>query len=179
MGWRAALVRRRRPEQELRAKVEAVGGHATLYRGHADRVFHPLNPAMSALHSRIKHILIPKRCLMALSSGFNHADQYCSMRIHRKDSKPIRFYVSAYTAVSVRPPATYQLLGDGSAVPVVRCLIKQMLKVRKSPKRPQSPGSLFDVPSARPPPSGVEYGKLVKILVVIWSKKCPVALSNV
>ena len=48
------------PEQELRAKVEAVGGHATLYRGHADRVFHPLNPAMSALHSRIKHSFDPR-----------------------------------------------------------------------------------------------------------------------
>lgn len=47
-------------ESELRAKVAEAGGHATLYRGQAESVFHPLSPAMSALHQRIKSSFDPK-----------------------------------------------------------------------------------------------------------------------
>lgn len=45
---------------ELRAKVAAVGGHATCYRGTADSVFHPLESAMLALQQRIKSSFDPK-----------------------------------------------------------------------------------------------------------------------
>lgn len=46
---------------ELRARVAAVGGHATLFR-HGDRageVFHPLLPAMAALQRRLKQTFDP------------------------------------------------------------------------------------------------------------------------
>ncbi len=47
-------------EGELRDWAESVGGHATAYRGHAESVFHPLSPAMAALHQRIKTSFDPK-----------------------------------------------------------------------------------------------------------------------
>jgi glycolate oxidase FAD binding subunit len=45
----------------LRQRVQALGGHATLFRGHhgANNVFHPLPPAMLAMHQRIKLALDP------------------------------------------------------------------------------------------------------------------------
>ncbi len=45
----------------LRQRVSALGGHATLFRGHdgAGDLFQPLPPALLALHRRIKHALDP------------------------------------------------------------------------------------------------------------------------
>jgi glycolate oxidase FAD binding subunit len=49
------------PANLLRQRVAALGGHATLFRGHygSGEVFHPLPPAMLALHRRVKHALDP------------------------------------------------------------------------------------------------------------------------
>jgi glycolate oxidase FAD binding subunit len=49
------------PAQTVRLKVAALGGHATLFRGHngMDDVFQPLPPAMLALHQRVKKALDP------------------------------------------------------------------------------------------------------------------------
>ncbi len=49
------------PAQAIRQRVAALGGHATLFRGHAGdaAVFHPLPPAMLALHQRVKQALDP------------------------------------------------------------------------------------------------------------------------
>ncbi len=49
------------PAKALRQRVSALGGHATLFRGHdgVDEVFQPLPPAMLALHQRIKQALDP------------------------------------------------------------------------------------------------------------------------
>ncbi len=43
------------PAEKIRARVEAAGGHATLFRG-GDRhsTFHPLPPALAAIHRRLK-----------------------------------------------------------------------------------------------------------------------------
>jgi len=43
------------PAERIRARVEAAGGHATQFRG-ADRrtTFHPLPPALAAIHRRLK-----------------------------------------------------------------------------------------------------------------------------
>ena len=43
------------PAIEIRAKVQAAGGHATAFRHH-DRndVFHPLAPALMQIHQRLK-----------------------------------------------------------------------------------------------------------------------------
>jgi glycolate oxidase FAD binding subunit len=40
---------------EIRARAEALGGHATLFRG-GERVgvFHPLAPALAQIHQRLK-----------------------------------------------------------------------------------------------------------------------------
>ena len=50
---------------DIRRAVEAAGGHATLFRG-GDRqgeVFHPLPPALHALHRRLKQAFDPRRIL--------------------------------------------------------------------------------------------------------------------
>ncbi|HVE88465.1 MAG TPA: glycolate oxidase subunit GlcE [Burkholderiaceae bacterium] len=39
---------------EVRAKIQAVGGHATAFRHHRGDVFHPLAPALSRIHLRLK-----------------------------------------------------------------------------------------------------------------------------
>jgi glycolate oxidase FAD binding subunit len=56
--WGGALrwLRSARPAAELRALAARYGGHATLFRG-SDRsvgVFHPLPPALAAIHRRLK-----------------------------------------------------------------------------------------------------------------------------
>lgn len=53
------------PAQEIRAAAAAAGGHATLFRG-GDRdsdIFHPLPPALLALHQRIKQTFDPEGIL--------------------------------------------------------------------------------------------------------------------
>jgi glycolate oxidase FAD binding subunit len=47
--------------QTIRQRVNALGGHATLFRNHAGSgdIFQPLPPAMLALQQRIKHALDP------------------------------------------------------------------------------------------------------------------------
>jgi glycolate oxidase FAD binding subunit len=61
--WGGALrwLRTDLPGETLRQRVSALGGHATLFRGHEGRgeVFQPLAPAMMALHRRIKQALDP------------------------------------------------------------------------------------------------------------------------
>ena len=49
------------PAEVLRQQVSALGGHATLFRGHDGRgeVFQPLPPALMALHRRVKQSLDP------------------------------------------------------------------------------------------------------------------------
>ncbi|MEK7796937.1 MAG: glycolate oxidase subunit GlcE, partial [Pseudomonadota bacterium] len=50
---------------DIRRAVEAAGGHATLFRG-GDRqgeMFHPLPPALHALHRRLKQAFDPQRIL--------------------------------------------------------------------------------------------------------------------
>jgi glycolate oxidase FAD binding subunit len=49
------------PAKSLRQRVGALGGHATLFRNHADvdAIFQPLPSAMLALHQRIKNALDP------------------------------------------------------------------------------------------------------------------------
>jgi glycolate oxidase FAD binding subunit len=43
------------PAEKLRARVEAAGGHATQFRGGERRsTFHPLPPALAAIHRRLK-----------------------------------------------------------------------------------------------------------------------------
>ncbi len=43
------------PAERLRARVEAAGGHATQFRGGDRRsTFHPLPPALAAIHRRLK-----------------------------------------------------------------------------------------------------------------------------
>ncbi|MEK7816588.1 MAG: glycolate oxidase subunit GlcE [Pseudomonadota bacterium] len=53
------------PAGDIRRAAEAAGGHATLFRG-GDRqgeVFHPLPPALHALHRRLKQAFDPQRIL--------------------------------------------------------------------------------------------------------------------
>ena len=61
--WGGALrwLRTDLAEAPLRQRVAALGGHATLFRGHdgTEAVFQPLPPAMLALHQRIKQALDP------------------------------------------------------------------------------------------------------------------------
>jgi len=49
------------PAETLRQCAAALGGHATLFRGHdgTGEVFHPLPPALLALHQRVKQALDP------------------------------------------------------------------------------------------------------------------------
>ncbi|MDO9225735.1 MAG: glycolate oxidase subunit GlcE [Pseudomonadota bacterium] len=49
------------PAESIRQHAAALGGHATLFRGHdgMGEVFHPLPPAMLALHQRVKLALDP------------------------------------------------------------------------------------------------------------------------
>jgi len=49
------------PAAAIRSTVAAVGGHATLFRGgdHSSAVFQPLQPALLALHQRLKNTLDP------------------------------------------------------------------------------------------------------------------------
>ncbi len=43
------------PAEKIRARVAAAGGHATLFRGGDRRsAFHPLPPALAAIHRRLK-----------------------------------------------------------------------------------------------------------------------------
>jgi glycolate oxidase FAD binding subunit len=43
------------PAEKIRARVEAAGGHATQFRGGDRRsTFHPLSPALAAIHRRLK-----------------------------------------------------------------------------------------------------------------------------
>jgi glycolate oxidase FAD binding subunit len=63
LDWGGAQrwVRGEAPEAAVRQAAAAAGGHATLFRG-GDRsgsVFHPLAPALRALHQRIKASLDP------------------------------------------------------------------------------------------------------------------------
>ena len=63
VDWGGALrwVRTDAPAEEVRAVAGRAGGHATLFRG-GDRtaaVFHPLSPAVQALHERIKAAFDP------------------------------------------------------------------------------------------------------------------------
>ncbi len=50
---------------DIRRAAEAAGGHATLFRGgdRASEVFHPLPPALDALHRRLKQAFDPQRIL--------------------------------------------------------------------------------------------------------------------
>lgn len=48
------------PADQIREIASDAGGHATLYRGQTDSVFHPLNGAMLALQQRIKASFDPK-----------------------------------------------------------------------------------------------------------------------
>jgi len=51
------------PAQQIRAAAEAVGGHATLFRG-GDKhsgVFHPLTPTLAMLHRNVKDAFDPAR----------------------------------------------------------------------------------------------------------------------
>lgn len=61
--WGGALrwLRADLPAETLGRRVSALGGHATLFRGHDGRgeVFQPLAPAMLALHQRLKLALDP------------------------------------------------------------------------------------------------------------------------
>ena len=53
------------PAGDIRCAAEVVGGHATLFRG-GDRhgeVFHPLPPALHAMHRRLKQAFDPQRIL--------------------------------------------------------------------------------------------------------------------
>ncbi len=49
----------------IRAAVDRVGGHATLFRGHDGRgeIFHPLSPALLRLHRRLKAAFDPQQIL--------------------------------------------------------------------------------------------------------------------
>jgi len=52
--------------ERIRERVQSVGGHATLYRRGEDgespiQVFHPLPPAMMAIHRRLKDVFDPHR----------------------------------------------------------------------------------------------------------------------
>lgn len=62
--WSGALrwLRTDLPGDILRHRVAALGGHATLFRGHGGEgeVFHPLAPAMSVLHKQLKRALDPQ-----------------------------------------------------------------------------------------------------------------------
>lgn len=52
--------------RELRAEVESRGGHATLFRSHRGGdvpVFHPLKPALAALHRQLKRNFDPRGIL--------------------------------------------------------------------------------------------------------------------
>ena len=53
------------PAGDIRRAAETVGGHATLFRGGArhGEVFHPLPPALHALHRRLKQAFDPQRIL--------------------------------------------------------------------------------------------------------------------
>jgi glycolate oxidase FAD binding subunit len=53
------------PADEIRAAVNAVNGHATLFRSQESNIarFHSLPPALAALHSRIKHAFDPENIL--------------------------------------------------------------------------------------------------------------------
>lgn len=61
--WGGALrwLRTDLPAETLRRRISAMGGHATLFRGHDGRgeVFQPLAPGMLALHQRLKLALDP------------------------------------------------------------------------------------------------------------------------
>lgn len=52
--------------ETIRNKVAQVGGHATLFRGDNEQIFHPLEPALFALQKRLKQQFDPK---MILNSG--------------------------------------------------------------------------------------------------------------
>ncbi|MEQ1674335.1 MAG: FAD-linked oxidase C-terminal domain-containing protein [Candidatus Nitrotoga sp.] len=57
----------------IREQVARAGGHATLFRGgdrHSD-IFHPLTPALAALHHRLKAAFDPYGIL---NPGRMHAD---------------------------------------------------------------------------------------------------------
>ncbi|WP_018954547.1 glycolate oxidase subunit GlcE [Thioalkalivibrio sulfidiphilus] len=49
------------PAEVLRDRAAALGGHATLFRGHGDtgEVFHPLTPALLRLHRNLKQAMDP------------------------------------------------------------------------------------------------------------------------
>lgn len=51
------------PANEIRAAVTTVGGHATLFRNHQNikPIFHPLSPALAALHERVKKAFDPQQ----------------------------------------------------------------------------------------------------------------------
>ena len=63
LDWGGAQrwLRSEQPAETIRATVESVGGHATLFRGgdHSGEVFHPLQPAMLSLHQRLKKTFDP------------------------------------------------------------------------------------------------------------------------
>jgi glycolate oxidase FAD binding subunit len=50
--------------ENLRQTVQAVGGHAMMFRGpDRDQALHPLAPALAGLHQRIKAVFDPERIL--------------------------------------------------------------------------------------------------------------------
>lgn len=61
--WGGALrwIRADLPAAKVQARAQALGGHATLFRGHDGKgeVFQPLPPAMLALHRSVKRALDP------------------------------------------------------------------------------------------------------------------------
>lgn len=63
-GGAQRWLRTRAPAREVRACVEAVGGHATVFRG-GDRqdAFHPLPPALARLHRHVKQAFDPEGVL--------------------------------------------------------------------------------------------------------------------
>jgi glycolate oxidase FAD binding subunit len=55
--WGGALrwIRSPQPAQTIRARAQALGGHATLFRGgERAQVFTPLTPALATIHRRLK-----------------------------------------------------------------------------------------------------------------------------
>lgn len=75
MDWGGALrwLKSEAPGEEIRAAADSVGGHATLYRNGDRRgaIYHPLKPALLALHQRLKASFDPKGIL---NSGRMYAD---------------------------------------------------------------------------------------------------------
>jgi glycolate oxidase FAD binding subunit len=61
--WGGALrwLRSARPATQIRGRAQALGGHATLFRGgdHSQSVFTPLSPGLAAIHKRLREHFDP------------------------------------------------------------------------------------------------------------------------